>query len=124
MPTRRPPAEGVKAIYDAYPRKVKPTESYKAIQAAICRIARAREWPELVAECWLLHRTKLYASIVEQWEVVEVNGRDIRPHPATWFNGNRFEEDEYEWRKAGRRRDAERGFESGGDDLQPRTITG
>ena len=70
------------AIYKAYPRHTAPKPAYKAI-----RIAAAKFGVE-----YLLERTRKYAAAVQGG-----NPKFI-PHPATWFNQERFREDESEWK--------------------------
>ncbi len=69
-------------IYAAYPRKVAKPEALKAIEKAI---SRGTDFAGLLA------RTKLYASLVDS------DPRFI-PHPATWFNQERFNDDPATWR--------------------------
>ena len=68
-------------IYGAYPRKV-------GRPAALCAIRRA-----LAADspAYLLERTRLYA------ETYRGDSRYI-PHPATWYNQERFKDDPETWR--------------------------
>lgn len=74
-------AHQAEIIYEAYPRKV-------ARPAAIQAIRRA-----LQAESfdWLLKRVQRYA------ECVEGSSKKFIPHPATWFNQARYDDDETEW---------------------------
>lgn len=71
------------AIYAAYPRKVARPNALKAIAKALKGIDAAK----------LLELTQGYAKSVE--------GSDPQfiPHPATWFNGHRFNDDPETWRK-------------------------
>ncbi len=69
-------------IYEAYPRKVAKPEALRAIQKAINRGTSAST---------LLACTKLFAVTTDL---------DVRfiPHPATWFNQERFNDDPATWR--------------------------
>jgi hypothetical protein len=69
-------------IYAAYPRKVAKPEALRAIQKAISRGTLAST---------LLAATKLFAVTTDL---------DVRfiPHPATWFNQERFNDDPATWR--------------------------
>jgi hypothetical protein len=75
-------------IYDAYPRKVARPAALKAIARALKKVA-----PEK-----LLELTQAYAKAVE--------GDDPQfiPHPATWFNQERFNDDPKTWRRAADKR--------------------
>ena len=68
-------------IYEAYPRKV-------ARPAAIQAIRRALQEHSFE---WLLERVETYASCVEG------SSKKFIPHPATWFNQARYDDDTREW---------------------------
>ena len=82
-------------IYDAYPRKVNRPDAIRAIEKAL--EFQGRFWaPEFVLE-----RTQAYAAAVASWPAdfrYTRGGADTVPHPATWFNGHRFADDEAGWR--------------------------
>lgn len=69
-------------IYEQYPRKVARPEAIRAICSAIDRGTPAEV---------LLERTKAYAKIRGQ----QSNG--FTPHPSTWFNQDRFNDDPSTW---------------------------
>lgn len=89
-------AEGAEAIYEAYPKRVGKDDALKAITAALKRHP---------AE-YLLDKTTQFAAAVQSWPSsyrYKTDGRDTCPHPATWFNQGRFQDDPREWRRAGAR---------------------
>ena len=69
-------------IYEAYPRKAARQEALKAIEKQLGKKGFD----------YLLDRTKAYAQAMK--------GKDQQyiPHPATWFNGARFDEPLEAWR--------------------------
>lgn len=71
-------------IYEAYPRHVGKRAAITAIQRSIGRLSR-KKLPD--AEKWLLGRVTAYAA--------SRNGQDAQytPHPATWFNQGRYDDD-------------------------------
>jgi hypothetical protein len=71
-------------IYDAYPRKIGRPAALKAIAKALKKIDPAK----------LLELTQAYAKAVV--------GSDPQfiPHPATWFNQERFNDDPATWQRA------------------------
>jgi hypothetical protein len=79
-PLPKPSDTIVLSIYDAYPRKVAKPEALKAIAKAIKKI------DPIV----LLARTKSYAMLRGQ-------NNEFTPHPATWFNQERFNDDPETW---------------------------
>jgi hypothetical protein len=72
------------SIYEAYPRKVAKPAALKAISRALKGIDAAK----------LLELTQAYAKSQE--------GADPQyiPHPATWFNQQRFNDDPPTWRRS------------------------
>jgi hypothetical protein len=68
-------------IYEAYPRKTGRAAAIKSILKAMKDHDPA----------FLLERTTAYASAIH-WQ-----DRQFIPHPATWFNGDRFNDDPAEW---------------------------
>lgn len=82
----------VEGIYQAYPRHVGKRAASKAIRAALVRIA---EQPSIgtqkKAAVWLLERTRAFAK--------SPAGRagKFTPHPATFFNAERYHDDPAEW---------------------------
>ena len=86
--------KGNKPIYaeirNAYPRKVGKDAAMKAI---------ARACQKTDAE-WILARTQRYAQCVSKWPRqyrFTESGRDLVPHPATWFNRGSYADDPHEW---------------------------
>lgn len=77
-----PEAQEIVAIYNAYPRKVGRPVALKAIVRAIDRIKKKAT--KIDAAEWLFDRTCEYAQ--------SVAGKDMQyiPHPATWFNQERY----------------------------------
>ena len=69
------------SIYQAYPRKVAKDKAIAAISKAMKKISPST----------LLEKTNVYAQSVKGKE------RNFIPHPATWFNGRRFNDDPEEW---------------------------
>lgn len=78
-------APTVEQIYDAYPRKVGRAAAVLAIKRKISKTVTTGR---------LLERTKAFARAVAQWPESE---RHFCPHPATWFNQGRFDDDPKEW---------------------------
>ena len=74
-------AHQAEMIYEAYPRKV-------ARPAAIQAIRRALQGHSFD---WLLERVQKYA------ECVQGSSKKFIPHPATWFNQARYDDDESDW---------------------------
>ena len=81
----------VESIYDAYPRKVGKTVALNAIRKALGLISKRPELPDPVG--WLQERVQAYAE--------SRAGEEPRftPHPATWFNSGRFDDDPAEWHR-------------------------
>ncbi|MCX6880708.1 MAG: hypothetical protein NTW21_43915 [Verrucomicrobia bacterium] len=73
--------ELAESIYQEYPRKVKRPEALKAIKKAL------KTHP---AE-FLLEKVKAYSQAIGWQELRFI------PHPATWFNNARWEDDPAEW---------------------------
>lgn len=77
-------SDEIEAIYQAYPRHTAKADAIKAIKKALTTIAGDK----------LLAKVQEYAAAN--------NGRpdtNYLPHPATWFNGHRWEDDPTEWTK-------------------------
>lgn len=81
------------SVYNLYPRKVARRDAIAAIRNA------ARKIPIAV----LRERTALFGRCVGRWpeKYRYKDGRDLCPHPATWFNRESYLEDEKEWLPAG-----------------------
>ena len=89
----------VLAVYDAYPRKSKPTAARRAIANAIKALAadNGRGWmisddPVTDAYRWLLARVEEYA---DSWYVANKPG--YIPHPATWMNAGQYDDEPGAW---------------------------
>jgi hypothetical protein len=82
-PSETIPSNDSKAetIYQEYPRKVSKPEAIAAIKKALKTISAEK----------LLEKVKTYASAIGWQE------RQFIPHPATWFNKRRWEDDPAEW---------------------------
>ncbi len=78
----------IQAIYEAYPRHVAPITAFYAIDDALRRI-EARGTVDSGA--WLLERVRLYARARANCP------KRFTPHPTTWFDDGRYDEDEAEW---------------------------
>lgn len=72
-------------IYAEYPRKVGRQAALKAIRRAM----RDHD-PE-----WLLARVRLFAASPDG------QAGQYTPHPATWFNAGRYDDDDREWFRRG-----------------------
>lgn len=75
-------------IYLAYPRHIGRGAAIKAIQKAL-------KMPKF-APTYLLAKTQAYAAAVAKWPKDE---RKFVPHPATWFNQERYLDDPAEWQR-------------------------
>ena len=78
-------------IYAAYPRQVGKEAARRAIAKAVVAISdRGEENPHL----WLLNRVTLFSG--------SRAGRAGKfcPHPATWFNAGRYDDNQEEWDRA------------------------
>jgi hypothetical protein len=73
-------------IYQVYPRKV-------AKPAAITAILKALDG-DIAKRGSLLAKTRAYAEAVSHWPADE---RQFVPHPATWFNQRRYDDDPTAW---------------------------
>jgi hypothetical protein len=84
---RNPSVDALEAqqIYSAYPRKVAPSDALKAIAKAIAKGKTPAH---------LLERTNAYAAATALWAKDELR---FIPHPATWFNGGRYDDDPKTW---------------------------
>lgn len=70
------------AIYEEYPRKASKPHGLRAIKKAIVAFGFDL----------LLEKTKAYAK------VRQTENDDYTPHPSTWFNGHRFNDDPKTWK--------------------------
>jgi uncharacterized protein YdaU (DUF1376 family) len=83
-------ADPLEEIYKAYPRKVGRKTAIKAIARAIQHV-KARGMPLREAQVWLYHRVQEYAR-----SPAGMDG-EFTPHPATWFNQGRYDDEAQEW---------------------------
>lgn len=71
----------IKALYEAYPRKIAKSDAEKAIKRALAR----EKFPVLL-------------EAVQEFAKVNANKeRQYLPYPATWFNASRWTDDREEW---------------------------
>jgi hypothetical protein len=89
-------SEDAASIYEAYPRKVSRPDAIRAITKALERIAARPGQTDAVG--WLLGRVHAYAAAVADWATSE---RKFVPYPASWFNGERYDDDQAEWKRGG-----------------------
>jgi len=84
--------DAVEELYSLYPRKVAKQNALTAIRRALQRLNSA-ERPAGVSDVlqWLRDRVITFASSPKG------NAGEFTPHPATWFNGSRYLDDEKEW---------------------------
>lgn len=74
-------------IYAAYPRKEARQDAIRAIEKVLLKYPSDR----------LLSATKAYAAAVSGWIPED---KKFIPHPATWFNGGRYEDDPLTWARS------------------------
>jgi len=86
----KPKKEQVEAIYAAYPRRVKPTESKKRIESALIDLHKEHGDQNFA---YLLDRTRKFAQ-----SPAGKRG-EFTPHPSTWFNQGRYMDDPNEWHR-------------------------
>jgi len=79
-------AADIEAIYQKYPRHVGKRVAHKAIEKALKHIG----YPDLLA------------AVTEYAAAVSGSDKKFVPHPATWFNNRRWEDDREEWKDEGR----------------------
>lgn len=79
-------------IYAAYPRHVGKAAARVAIERALVRVLK--DHPD-DAKAWLLERVMAYATSPAG------QAGHFTPHPATWFNQDRFNDDPAEWQEKG-----------------------
>lgn len=79
----------LREIYAAYPRHVGPRKAMEAIGRALIRVHQRNGVEDVAA--WMLERVRLFSA--------SPKGRagQFTPHPATWFNQDRFDDDPKEW---------------------------
>jgi uncharacterized protein YdaU (DUF1376 family) len=82
----------IEAIYQAYPRKVGKQGALKAIGRAVQRL-HASGMPMREAQEFLWKTVSTYAKSPAG------NDGTFTPHPATWFNDGRYDDDQNEWQR-------------------------
>lgn len=80
------PKDPSEQIYGYYPRKVGKGSALKAIQRALKKTS-----PDALEAA-----VREYAAAVASWPKEE---RQFVPHPATWFNQERWNDDRAEWKR-------------------------
>ena len=100
--------EQIEAIYHQYPRQVGRRAALKAVENAVKRIVgtvildhgtpKERPCDPLTARRLLYKRTAEYAESPAGQKSQDPD-HDYRPHPATFFNQDRFFDDPAEWQK-------------------------
>ena len=81
------------AIYDAYPRKVGRKAAIQKIEAAVVDVMEKQACSALEAGQILLTQTHLFAK-----SAAGQRG-EYTPHPSTWFNQGRYNDDPKEWER-------------------------
>lgn len=97
-------ATWIEDIYNAYPRKIGKPTAKRAIEKALRKTQ--------IAPAELLKRTQTFAVAVAKWTRearYTREGADTVPHPSTWFNQHRFNDDPAEWEKKPREQKKEGG---------------
>jgi len=84
-------------MYDLYPRKVGKRAAITAAEKAMGRIEKEHKLNHIKAADYLAERVVMFAIAVEKWEGEE---RKFCPYPATWFNQDRYDDDQSEWVRA------------------------
>jgi len=81
-------------VYAGYPRKVGRAKALTAIAKALIMIQKRKNVPD-TAE-WLLDRVRAFAASPAG------QAGQFTPHPTTWFNQGRYDDDEAEWSREDR----------------------
>jgi hypothetical protein len=81
-------ARAADELYRLYPRHVGPRVAKAAIERAIRRVQQNGVVDPIQ---WLKDRVNAYA------EAARTMDRQYIPHPSTWFNQDRFDDDPEEW---------------------------
>jgi len=95
QPNQHSPPAADERLYAAYPRRVGKQRAMKAIAKAV-KIVQSRPERQEDARDWLLARVKAFAASPAG------NAGKYTPHPATWFNDGRFDDDDAEWQRTER----------------------
>jgi len=94
-PRNEPSPEQVETLYQAYPRHVGKPTALKAIAAAL-KVEAVKKDLGLPFPA-LLDKVRLYARSRAAAIAKEPEERKYTPHPATWFNQQRYKDDPAEW---------------------------
>ena len=78
------PAADVSQIYDAYPRHVGKQAAHRAIQRALRAVGF----------------TELLEAVTEYANASRGADKNYIPHPATWFNQGRWDDDRTQWEQS------------------------
>jgi hypothetical protein len=85
------------SIYEAYPRKESKREAMTAINKAVARLMKGEAphapMAKIDAQRYLMRRVLEYerSPVGRQADKIKI------PHPATWFNGSRYDDDQSNW---------------------------
>jgi hypothetical protein len=79
--------------YAAYPKHVARASAAKAFSSALERLAKRHDGNEADALAWLMERTRMFAAATADQE------RHYIAYPATWLNGERYDDDPAEWQR-------------------------
>lgn len=76
-------------VYACYPRKIARKAAYDAIRRAYGKVSARKDVIDPLL--WLVERVQKFAAAC--------NGRDRQyvPHASTWFNQERYDDDDAEW---------------------------
>lgn len=100
LKTYKPPQLQLTEIYKGYPRKVAPRKAKEAIAKAILRLMHGENdknpMPPREAAVWLYRAVFAYAGS----KFVQTAPMRAIPHPTTWFNQSRYDDDRKEWDQA------------------------
>lgn len=86
----------IDAIYNAYPRHVGSRAAKKAIDKALERLEASMGMTLPVVGEYLNSKTTAYRRATASWPAKD---RKFIPHPSTWFNQDRFDDDPQEWHR-------------------------
>ncbi|QDU61265.1 hypothetical protein Pan216_21190 [Planctomycetes bacterium Pan216] len=79
--------------WEHYPRKVSKKAAHEAYKRAGARLRSEHDWTSKQTIDFLLSRVKAFAAS----PMASRGDRQFIPHPATWLNGGRYDDDESEW---------------------------
>lgn len=87
--------QAAETLYLLYPRKI---GKRAAVGAIVRALARLRKSGCVDPTLQLTERVRDYSRAVSKWPLKD---RAYIPHPATWFNQDRFLDDPAEWKRDG-----------------------